>query len=82
METPQKRRYGLFRHFCAYVTIFVPLGFIIQARWPQAGPVDAAVLAQDAYLERVCYELRNKIGVYRKSKAKNPNAKVCFRVAY
>lgn len=51
-------------------------GSILKAKWPEAGPVDHQVLAQDAYLEGTLYEFRNKIALYRKTKAKNPHAKV------
>lgn len=51
-------------------------GSILKARWPKGGEVDTKAIAQDTYLEENLYEFRNKIGVYKKSKAKNPNAKV------
>jgi len=52
-------------------------GFAVKnARWPQVGEIDHKVLAQDTFLEEACAEFRNKVGVYKKSKAKNPNAKV------
>lgn len=51
-------------------------GFIVQARWPQGGNIDHVVLAQDAYLEDIIYEFRNKISNYKRTKAKDRTAKV------
>jgi len=58
-------------------------GFAVKnARWPQVGEIDLKVLSQDAFLEDACAEFRNKVAVYKKSKAKNPNAKITEATIY
>jgi len=43
-------------------------GFIVNAKWPQAGPVDFIILSQDEYLRDQLHEFRNKLQYVNKPK--------------
>eukprot|EP00026_Physarum_polycephalum_P008752 Phypoly_transcript_08852.p1 GENE.Phypoly_transcript_08852~~Phypoly_transcript_08852.p1 ORF type:complete len:478 (+),score=74.54 Phypoly_transcript_08852:135-1436(+) len=57
-------------------------GFVAHSRWPQGGEIDHVILSQNSFLEDVIYDFRNKVTVYKKTKARAQSAKITEATIY